>query len=198
MKDIMVVNDYKQLKALSDPFKSELMFRLINKSFTGQQLSEIFNLSRSRIHYHLRELEKVGLIKIVKTEEKNGIVQKFYQSVARGFITDTSLMPREEANQTARTLIINGLEYTKSKVLEVPEEVFRGYESSTDPSESGVVSSIWKIEANEEDFKLWIKKYHQLKDELSNIINNKKNESRKKNYYIYTLAFETDAPREDS
>jgi DNA-binding transcriptional ArsR family regulator len=198
MKDIMVINDYKQLKALSDPFKSELMFRLINKSFTGQQLSEIYNLSRSRIHYHLRELEKVGLIKIVKTEEKNGIVQKFYQSVAKGFITDTSLMPREEANQTAKTLVINGLEHTKSKVLAVSEEVFQSYKSSSDPSESGIVSSIWKIEANEEDFKKWIKKYYELKDELSSIINNKKNESGKKSYYIYTLAFETNDPSEDS
>ncbi len=43
-----------------------------------------------------KELEKNGFIEIVYTEEKNGIVQKFYQSVARGFTPAADLLPHLE------------------------------------------------------------------------------------------------------
>ena len=77
MKPVLTLTTYSQLKALSDPLRSEMMIRLCERPYTGQLLSEKFGISRAKIHYHLKELEKNGLIEIVYTEEKNGIVQSF-------------------------------------------------------------------------------------------------------------------------
>lgn len=85
MKPMFTLTTYSQLKAMSDPLRVEMMMRLCERPYTGQLLSEKFGIPRAKIHYHLKELEKNGFIEIVYTEEKNGIVQKFYQSVARGF-----------------------------------------------------------------------------------------------------------------
>ena len=82
---MLTLTTYSQLKAISDPLRAEMMMRLCERPYTGQLLSEKFGISRAKIHYHLKELEKNGFIEIVYTEEKNGIVQKFYQSVAKGF-----------------------------------------------------------------------------------------------------------------
>ncbi len=85
LKPMFTLTTYSQLKAMSDPLRVEMMMRLCERPYTGQLLSEKFGIPRAKIHYHLKELEKNGFIEIVYTEEKNGIVQKFYQSVARGF-----------------------------------------------------------------------------------------------------------------
>ncbi|WP_236841093.1 helix-turn-helix domain-containing protein [Brevibacillus formosus] len=48
---------------------------LVKEEYTGKQLA---TLSPSKVHYHLKELESHGFVEVVRTEEKNGIVQKFY------------------------------------------------------------------------------------------------------------------------
>ncbi len=85
LKPMFTLTTYSQLKAMSNPLRVEMMMRLCERPYTGQLLSEKLGIPRAKIHYHLKELEKNGFIEIVFTEEKNGIVQKFYQSVARGF-----------------------------------------------------------------------------------------------------------------
>src|SRR5690606_2622941 len=46
-------------------------------------------------HYHLRELEKCGLVVVERTEEKNGIVQKFYRPIARRLYVKSDLISPE-------------------------------------------------------------------------------------------------------
>ncbi|MED4940771.1 helix-turn-helix domain-containing protein [Heyndrickxia coagulans] len=83
MDDIFYVENLDQLKALSDPFKVKILWEIDEVSKTGKMLADQLHLSPSKVRYHLTELEKVGLVKIDRTEEKNGIVQKFYRSVAK-------------------------------------------------------------------------------------------------------------------
>ncbi|GAK12022.1 transcriptional regulator, ArsR family [Geomicrobium sp. JCM 19039] len=92
MKDVFIMTKYAQLKAVSDPFRGHLLTHFGIEPITGQQLAEKLDLSRSKIHYHLNELEKNGIIHIVKREEKNGILQKFYQPVASSFLVDEQLL----------------------------------------------------------------------------------------------------------
>ena len=74
---MLTLTTYSQLKALSDPLRAEMMMRLCERPYTGQLLSEKFGISRAKIHYHLKELEKNGLIEIVYTEEKMGLFKSF-------------------------------------------------------------------------------------------------------------------------
>lgn len=92
MKDILVITDLNQLKAVSDPFRVQLLYHLGKFPQTGQMLSEKINISRSKIHYHLQELEKNGIIEVVRREEKNGILQKFYLPVAKAIIPSEDLL----------------------------------------------------------------------------------------------------------
>ncbi|GGF18089.1 transcriptional regulator [Halobacillus andaensis] len=169
MKDIKLLTTHDQLKALGDPFRSELLLRLMEKPKTGQQLSEVFNLSRARIHYHLKELEKNDLIEIVHKEEKNGIVQKFYQAVAGGFVPDQSLIPYSDMTETVRQMMVSMLEQSKRRILAAPEESLQDQSSSKEPAEWKYRSSAYEIHATEEDFKAWQQKFSNLMDELKEI-----------------------------
>ncbi|MCP3027099.1 winged helix-turn-helix domain-containing protein [Halobacillus sp. A5] len=167
MKDIKLLTTYEQLKALGDPFRSELLLRLMEKPKTGQQLSEVFNLSRARIHYHLKELEKNDLIEIVHKEEKNGIVQKFYQAVAGGFVPDQSLIPYSDMTETVRQMMVSMLEQSKRRILAAPEESLQDQSGSKDPDEWKYRSSAYEIHAKEEDFMAWQQKFSNLMEELA-------------------------------
>lgn len=190
---MLTLTNYSQLKALSDPLRAEMMMRLLEKPYTGQQLSEYFKLSRARIHYHLKELEKNGLIELVYTEEKNGIIQKFYQSVARGFTPAAELLPHIDIlSESSRQIFLQMIERTKSHVLAAPEESFTLHKASEDPSEWNYVSSMWEFSATPDQFQVWVKKFHKLMDELNEITEGAVDNPDSKAYYIATTAIQID------
>ncbi|WP_411344174.1 ArsR/SmtB family transcription factor [Paenibacillus sp. WLX1005] len=92
MKDVLIIDELNQLRAVSDPFRVQLLYHLGREPMTGQQLAEKMDLSRSKIHYHLQELEKNGIIEVIRREEKNGILQKFYSPVAKAIIPSEDLL----------------------------------------------------------------------------------------------------------
>ncbi|WP_082233073.1 winged helix-turn-helix domain-containing protein [Halobacillus massiliensis] len=189
MKDIKLLTTHEQLKALSDTFRCELLLRLMEKPRTGQQLSEIFNLSRARIHYHLKELEKNDLVEIVHKEEKNGIVQKFYRATAGGFIPDRSLLPNTDMTETVRQMMVSMLDQAKRRILSAPEESLRNEANSQDPAEWKYRSSAYEIHAKEEDFMKWQKKFESLMEELSEIQRSEASPDAKL-YYFHILGLQ--------
>ena len=46
-------------------------------------ISKSLNMNPGSVHYHLKELEKHGLVKQVREEIKGGIVKKYYRSAAK-------------------------------------------------------------------------------------------------------------------
>lgn len=191
MKQMVTIKNHSQLKALSDPFRAEMMMRLLEKPYTGQQLSEHFNLSRAKIHYHLKELEKNELIEIVKKEEKNGIVQKFYQSVARGFTPAAELLPHtEEISETAKLLLFQMMERTKSQILAAPENAFLQKTASENPAEWGYLGSMWEVSATEEKFQEWNKRFFDLMEELRAHSKEAEQDPNGKLYHISAYGFQ--------
>lgn len=51
-------------------------------SRTNKQISDELGLKPTRTHYHIRELERVGLIKVVETKQIGGIVEKYFLPIA--------------------------------------------------------------------------------------------------------------------
>ncbi|MGR3764317.1 ArsR/SmtB family transcription factor [Rossellomorea sp. NS-SX7] len=191
MKSMYIIKEYDQLKALSDPFRIKLMMRLVEKPYTGQQLSELFEMSRARVHYHLKELEKLGLIEIVKTEEKNGIVQKFFQSVSSGFYPDASLLPhKEEISETKRLMMYGMLERTMSRILEAPSAAFEDA-GDKDPSDWNILASSFETSSSEENFKWFIKRYFELVGEFQKRAKEEK-DADQNIYYMTGMGFEVE------
>ncbi|GAB3066658.1 ArsR/SmtB family transcription factor [Salinicoccus sesuvii] len=92
MKKLLVIDNLAQLKSVSDPFRIQLLTMLAEKPKTGQMLADELEIPRAKIHYHLNELLKNEIIHVVKTEEKNSIIQKFYEPVARKVVPNLDLL----------------------------------------------------------------------------------------------------------
>ena len=132
---MLTLTTYSQLKAISDPLRVEMMMRLCERPYTGQLLSEKFGIPRAKIHYHLKELEKNGFIEIVYTEEKNGIVQKFYQSVAKGFTPAANLLPHLEIlSESSRQIFLQMTEMNEKPYSRCARRSFYITKSKRRPS----------------------------------------------------------------
>jgi DNA-binding transcriptional ArsR family regulator len=75
----------EQLRTLADELRMRAMDALTYKPMTVTQLGESLGEAPGKMHYHVRELERVGLVKLVETREKGGILEKYYRAVAKNF-----------------------------------------------------------------------------------------------------------------
>lgn len=89
------IENLDQVKAIADPLRIQILWETFDEAKTGKMIGDILNMPASKIHYHLRELEKNGLVTVERTEEKNGIVQKFYRPIARRIYVKSSLLSPE-------------------------------------------------------------------------------------------------------
>lgn len=88
------------MKVISDKNKIEILncFEL-EKAMTVTELSEKINIPYSRINYHIKILEKVGLLEVVDTRIKSGIIEKYYLPTAEEFRIDKSIMVFENEEE---------------------------------------------------------------------------------------------------
>jgi DNA-binding transcriptional ArsR family regulator len=94
------INSLEQLRAMADQLRLSILERLLGRAMTVTQLGEALGIAPAKAHYHVRELERVGLLRLVNTREKGGILEKYYRAVAEDFQVPRSLLssaPTDEA-----------------------------------------------------------------------------------------------------
>jgi DNA-binding transcriptional ArsR family regulator len=101
------IENIEQLRAIADLRRLRIVDVLAKQPMTVTQLGEMLGEAPAKMHYHVRELEKVGLLKLVETREKGGILEKYYQPVARELSVDRALLsaPFDESTAMLRTLL---------------------------------------------------------------------------------------------
>lgn len=93
--DIYNLETVEQLRTFADGLRMRLVDVLSQRAMTAKQLATLLGEPPSRTHYHLRELERVGLVRLVETREKGGILEKYYRAVARNFSIPDALLRAE-------------------------------------------------------------------------------------------------------
>lgn len=188
----LMLEHFDQLKSLSDPLRCRIVSLLIPKSYTGQQLSQELEIPRAKIHYHLSELEKNGLIAVAKNEVKNGIIQKFYRAVARGFVPATHLLPNtDEVGNFLRESTIHALERARLRAIAAPERAFEI--KSSDYTSWPRMTNQLQIVTSEERFIEWQQKYRALIEEF-HTLELPQDDPNARWYYLITSAFEIEEP----
>ncbi len=100
IQDLFVIDTLEQLRAIADPLRQRILDIALTQRHTSTQIAEILGESAAKVHYHVRELERVGLVRLVETRERGGILEKYYRAVARAITVSPSLiqsMPKDEA-----------------------------------------------------------------------------------------------------
>jgi len=96
MKDIIVLKELEQIKAISQQYRLDIIEAFDNQPKTAKQIAELLDEPHGRVNYHIKILEKVGIIELVQEVTKFGVVEKYYCPIAFKIIIDSSAVTLDD------------------------------------------------------------------------------------------------------
>ncbi|HEY1595587.1 MAG TPA: winged helix-turn-helix domain-containing protein [Thermoleophilaceae bacterium] len=88
MKPYADITDTETVKALSHPLRVQILRLLEEKDSSPVEIATALGLPVNRVSYHMRQLARFDLIKLVKTTPRRGAVEHHYRLQARPRISD--------------------------------------------------------------------------------------------------------------
>ncbi|NIR47875.1 helix-turn-helix transcriptional regulator [candidate division KSB1 bacterium] len=82
---VNLVQDARSAHALLNPIRLQILQRL-RKPNSASGLARAMDLPRQKINYHLRELEKKGLVEQVEERRKGNCVERIVRATAKSYI----------------------------------------------------------------------------------------------------------------
>jgi DNA-binding transcriptional ArsR family regulator len=82
------ITDPKVIKALAHPLRLRILGVLHGRIASPSELAEEFEAPIGNVSYHVRILQSMGLIRLVRTTPKRGAIEHHYEAVARPVVTD--------------------------------------------------------------------------------------------------------------
>ena len=181
--DVYQLETIEQLRTFADILRQRIIDLLADQALTAKQLATLLREPPARVHYHVRELERVGLVRLVETREKKGILEKYYRAIARNFSIPGTLvrtLPADEQVQEMSRLLAR-----------ITEGFLDATVGSLGQAQSNVcslsVSSVWLTEDE----------YAQLRRELSDLIDRYGHGPRdgdRQEYTLGTVAYPSGEP----
>ncbi|HBE05567.1 MAG TPA: hypothetical protein DHD79_00465 [Firmicutes bacterium] len=127
-----IISEPEQFKALSDRKRLSILSILVEKQATVSQLAEEIGDIPANVHHHVKLLERAGLIQLVETREKSGILEKYYRAVAGrltvehdvGVYTDSSALVLDTVAAAVKKGIRIAVAGNGAEVFGTVEELF--------------------------------------------------------------------------
>ena len=120
--EVYTVSDLEQVKVMADPLRLRLLEHFCKKEMTTKQVAGELGEKPTRLYHHVAALERVGLIRLTRTQQNRGTVEKYYQAVAKMFMAEPALFSSgdgvEETNKDA-------IENLTTQLLDRTAEEFR-------------------------------------------------------------------------
>jgi DNA-binding transcriptional ArsR family regulator len=87
LKQITEIDDPRLVKALAHPLRIHILRILQDRTASPRELSEELDAKLPNVSYHVRALEALGLLELVRTEPRRGAIEHFYRARARLRVT---------------------------------------------------------------------------------------------------------------
>ena len=94
---LAVIEQPEHARAVLDPLRLDILARLA-KPDTAANLARSLDVPRQKIGYHIRELERRGLIQVVEERRKGNTVEKLVQATATHYVIGPQVLGRLGAN----------------------------------------------------------------------------------------------------
>lgn len=87
-KHIFIANTIEEVKTIFDPYRLKILKTLHgeNTEKTVKQIAVELGEAPNKVHYHVKKLVDFGALELIKTENINGIIAKYYSTAYEGFI----------------------------------------------------------------------------------------------------------------
>jgi DNA-binding transcriptional ArsR family regulator len=80
--------DPRLAKALSHPMRTHILAILNERVASPNEIAEMIDERLPNVSYHVRALQELGCIELVRTAQRRGAIEHYYRALARPFFTD--------------------------------------------------------------------------------------------------------------
>ena len=101
MKHLQHIQGIELFKVLGDTRRLVILQQLMAKPATLSQLGQVLGDHPAKVRHHLVQLEQVGLVELVETQQVRGFVEKYYRASARAFLLNEIILPESAKPFTA-------------------------------------------------------------------------------------------------
>ncbi len=177
MENTKVLKTTEEIKAISDPYRFKIIttFAYFNDGATATQIAEKLGEVPSKVYYHIKKLEKAGIVSVVGTEIINGIVAKYYKPTAESFTIEAE--EENFPNPFFKSETEKMLRSVYNESLSKLSEVIEGKSASGDP----MVASANEIYVTPEELEELKKIFSKLKSKKE------KREGAKRTHMLLTI-----------
>ncbi len=85
LKETKLFKDPEKFKVIADSTRWMVLKSISGESKYPSQIAKELGLNEQKVYYHVNQLEKAGLIEVVKREERSGSLAKYYRSRESAF-----------------------------------------------------------------------------------------------------------------
>lgn len=159
MQMMKTLTTIEEVKAISDPYRMKIIkqFKDEDKALTVKELADLLGEVPAKVHYHVKKLEKVGILHLTRTGEVNGIITKYYELTAKVFEIKS-----EELNPDIKSLFLDETKkvidstYEESKKIVFKELDKENTEEEKDSSQIIRLDYLYLTEREFEEFNKYI------------------------------------------
>lgn len=172
------INTFEELKCISDQLRMKISMLLIEREMTATEIGKHLNIPKAKIFYHLKELEKYGMVKINRTEVKGSNVYKYYVATHNGFKVNPQLLNeyRDEVSDSTKDMVTSQINRTI--------DVLNQYGLIMDDEQ--LISKTVQAKWSQNQFDTFKQKLDALIDE----VDQQSNDEGKSYYYLNIIGFE--------
>jgi DNA-binding transcriptional ArsR family regulator len=89
--DTLKIESKKVASAFAHPRSRQIVLEVVTGARSLQELADVTGLSLSLLHYHVKRLQRFGLIRVSRTDKRAGRSVKRYRAVAHRFLVPECL-----------------------------------------------------------------------------------------------------------
>jgi predicted transcriptional regulator len=103
MLELLILEDPEAIKLLFSEKYNRILTLLQEKELCISDIAKVLDMNAGSVHYHLKELEKYGMVKQVREEMKRNMARKYYRAAARHITIDPSSIKQAVPGETDPT-----------------------------------------------------------------------------------------------
>jgi DNA-binding transcriptional ArsR family regulator len=184
--ETFLLDSPEQLRAIADPLRMRIVERLVGKPMTLTQLGGDLGQTTAKMHYHVHEMERAGLVKLVEKRERGGVLEKYYRAVAKNFLV-SDLLRFSNASEIAAP--VNDL---LAQMIEGVSQVFVRRAAHPDTPEPLALSS-YVLRLTQEDVQ-------QLRQQIKALVepfHQSQNRPGEREWVLHLIAHTAPPPQDD-
>jgi DNA-binding transcriptional ArsR family regulator len=99
MLDVAVIDDPAAAEVCLDPVRARLLAELVEPG-SATMLAGRIGLARQKVNYHLRELERHGLVELVEERKKGNVTERLLRATALSYVISPAVLGAVQPDPT--------------------------------------------------------------------------------------------------